>query len=202
MPLLPREQAITRFPTLDPKTAKTIPNIREAPELLDAQRKLADLEGQLVAVCAEIAEAEKQPKATRGPVDLDAERILQGEPLEAQPPAGDLAELRRRQTAIKRAVELQNQAIAETFAKLGREACDQLAPVAAKYQHRVLDALDALRDSLEGLNCFSGFLASKGVKGNLRPRHWEPSPIEHQLVNLIETAAAWRRDGLARLDKR
>lgn len=193
MPLLRREEAIQRFPTLDPKAAKSVPNVRESPEVLEARRKLEELEAHLATIKREIAEAERRPMETRTAADLDAERILQGKPLDAQPPAGDLEELRRRRTAVERAVEMQNRAVAEIILNVGRQACDRLDPLARKYATQIVEALDALHDALETLNCFSGFLASRGIKGTLRPQFWEPTPIELQIVNLVEMATASRR---------
>jgi len=193
MALLKREEAIQRFPTLDPKAAKSVPNVRESPEVLEARQKLEDLEAQLATIKGEISDADRRPNEMRTAADLDAERILLGKPLETQSPAGDLEELCRRRTAIERAIEMQNRAVAEIIVTVGRQACDQLDPVVRKYATQIVDALDALHDALETLNCFSGFLASRGIKCTVRPHSWEPTPIELQIVNLAEMAAESRR---------
>jgi hypothetical protein len=194
--MLTKEQAIERFPKLDAKAAKAIPDLRQNPEIVAAREKLQDLEQQLAAIKREIAEAESRPEVTRTGTDLDAQRILQGRPLETQAPAGVLDDLRRKRVAIERALQLQAAEIHAITKRVAEEACNQLEPLARKYATAVLDAIDRLAESLESLNSFGSFLSSRGLKLNMRPGHWQPLPLEVNILNSATQAAAVRRQAL------
>jgi hypothetical protein len=193
--MLDRAQAAERFAKLEGKAARGIPDLRQDAEIKAATQKVADLEAQLAAIKAAITAAERQPKDLRTGRDLDAEKILAGKPLESQPPAGDLEELRRRRAATERAIEMQQVELNGITIRVARDACDKIAPLAAKYGAAIVSALDALEDALEGLNCFANFLSSRGFKPRLRPAAWGILPIDTQLLHLAGIVAASRRQG-------
>ncbi len=192
--MLEKTQAAERFPTLDPKGARSIPDLRQAAEILEARSKLEELEGQLVTVKAEIVEAEKRPDRPRTGADIDALQILDGKPLDRQLPVGDLAELRRRRVALERAVELQREALGEITRRAAQGAIAQLGPLARKYAVAAVEAMDRLEDALEALNSFFSFLSTRGFKPGLLPGHWTIFPTEINLLNLAAEDATVRRE--------
>jgi len=182
-----RKQQAAQF-GIDPKDAAQIQPVGNHPVMIEINAEMTSLKEKLETVKEKIRLHFEQPtegSAPRGNPELDGLALREGKPLEelTGPPPSQMNSLRRQEKALKQAIETctTDRQCLET--RIIHDECrGELSPIIRKYHLATIEAMKALRVSLEKQEGLNHFLATKGYTANLRPIECQTSPAEVSLL--------------------
>ena len=149
------------------------------------------------------------PSVYQGGIDADALRVVQGVPISeigSATPAGLREKLRHQMRVCEKVIEMQLQQLSALEVRLIQEGCRGFENIAATYYEAVLNSFAQLEQSLKNLAKFYDFLSRKGYRVDRRPRHWQLTDLENQLLfggnlhpclamYLSQRRKVWKLDG-------
>ena len=181
-----RKQSIIEFEKLSPGLGDSIPSIDEKPELVTANGKLREIEEQAREAERKLNSyyepfSEKGQSAALPTVESDAQKILNGVAIATLPTKTEENQrqiLVRQRDVLKQAFEIQKDNIRLLKAKLIREGCKELEPVARRFMADTVAGFESVLQALRRQEVFFRGLNQKGYETGYCPTHWQSIPYE------------------------